>query len=72
MPYMNIPFSVSLLYFHFYEFSDDGMRKYDVVVVGAGIVGLATARELSLRHPSLKYAVLDKENSVGESQYSLM
>jgi (S)-2-hydroxyglutarate dehydrogenase len=33
----------------------------DVVVVGAGIVGLATARELSLRHDGLRVAVLERE-----------
>lgn len=39
--------------------------KYDVVVVGGGIVGVATARELAIRHPKLKFAVLEKENSLG-------
>jgi len=34
---------------------------YDIVIVGAGIVSLATARELLLRHPHLKLAVLEKE-----------
>jgi 2-hydroxyglutarate dehydrogenase len=33
--------------------------------VGGGIVGLATARELILRHPSLKFAVLEKEKALG-------
>src|ERR671933_460466 len=44
------------------------MRSYDVVVVGAGIVGLAVARELAHRHPNLKLAVLDKEPKVGQHQ----
>src|ERR671927_1634318 len=44
------------------------MRSYDVVVVGAGIVGLAVARELGHRHPALKLAVLDKEPKVGQHQ----
>ncbi len=41
---------------------------YDVTVVGAGIVGLATARELLLRHPRLRVAVLDKEGAPGKHQ----
>ena len=41
---------------------------YDVVMVGAGIVGLATVRELRRRHPDLRIAVLDKEQEVGRHQ----
>lgn len=40
----------------------------DVVVVGAGIVGLATARALQRRHPRLAVAVLEKEPVVGMHQ----
>ena len=36
-------------------------RRYDVAVIGAGILGLATARELIRRYPSRKVLVLDKE-----------
>ncbi|RYP85573.1 L-2-hydroxyglutarate oxidase [Nocardioides guangzhouensis] len=43
-------------------------RQYDVVMVGAGIVGLATVRELHRRHPGLRMAVLDKEDAVGRHQ----
>ncbi len=46
------------------------MPRYDVVMVGAGIVGLATARELSSRHPGLRIAVLDKESAPGLHQSS--
>ena len=35
--------------------------RYDVVVVGAGIVGLATARALIARRPGLTLAILEKE-----------
>jgi len=40
----------------------------DVIVVGAGIVGLATARELSLRHDGIRIAVLERESEPGTHQ----
>lgn len=43
---------------------------YDVAVVGAGIIGLATGRALLKRRPSLKVAVLDKEADVARHQTS--
>lgn len=42
--------------------------SYDVVVVGAGIVGLATARELHARYPNQRIAVVDKEAVPGRHQ----
>ncbi|CAN9501983.1 unnamed protein product [Ophioblennius macclurei] len=42
--------------------------SYDVAVVGAGIVGLATARELILRHPSLSFILLEKEKELALHQ----
>jgi L-2-hydroxyglutarate oxidase LhgO len=39
-------------------------------MVGAGIVGLATARELHARHPHLRIAVVDKEPQPGRHQSS--
>jgi L-2-hydroxyglutarate oxidase LhgO len=44
------------------------VAPYDVVVVGAGIVGLAAARELVNRRPGLRLAVIDKERTVGAHQ----
>ncbi|KAM3595457.1 uncharacterized protein V6R79_023677 [Siganus canaliculatus] len=41
---------------------------YDVAIVGAGIVGLATARELILRHPSLSFVLLEKEKELAAHQ----
>ena len=41
---------------------------HDLVVVGAGIVGLAVARELLARRPGLRVAVLDKQDEVGFHQ----
>ena len=38
------------------------------MIVGAGIVGLATARELLNRRPGLRLAVIDKEKAVGTHQ----
>jgi L-2-hydroxyglutarate oxidase LhgO len=43
-------------------------QQSDIAVVGAGIVGLATARALALRHPGLRVAVVDKEAEVGRHQ----
>src|SRR5579885_1070477 len=41
---------------------------YDIAIVGGGIVGLATGRELLLRHPHLKLVVLEKEPEVSRHQ----
>jgi L-2-hydroxyglutarate oxidase len=40
----------------------------DVAVVGAGIVGLATARELRARHPDAAVAVLEREPAIAAHQ----
>lgn len=45
-------------------------ESYDVIVVGAGLVGLATARELRLRHPDLNIVVLEKESEPARHQSS--
>ncbi|KAJ7379936.1 L-2-hydroxyglutarate dehydrogenase, mitochondrial [Desmophyllum pertusum] len=42
--------------------------SYDLVIVGGGIIGLGTARELILRHPTLKLAVVEKENELSVHQ----
>ena len=46
----------------------DSDRRYDVAVVGAGILGLATARELIRRDPSRRVVVLDKESGPARHQ----
>lgn len=38
------------------------------MVVGGGIVGTASAREILLRHPSLKVAVVEKEHKLAFHQ----
>ena len=43
-------------------------RPFDIVVVGAGIVGLAAAMKLLERRPGLRMAVLDKEPRIGVHQ----
>jgi (S)-2-hydroxyglutarate dehydrogenase len=43
-------------------------RACDVAVVGAGIVGLAVARELALRHPGASVAVLEREPGIAAHQ----
>src|SRR5829696_2555666 len=42
--------------------------RCDVVVVGAGILGLATARELGRRHPALRIVVVEREDGVARHQ----
>ncbi|XP_019864272.1 PREDICTED: L-2-hydroxyglutarate dehydrogenase, mitochondrial-like [Amphimedon queenslandica] len=42
--------------------------NYDIMVIGGGIVGLATAREILLRYPEKKIAVLEKEREIGMHQ----
>lgn len=39
-------------------------KKYDFIIVGGGIVGLATAMTLSKREPRSKIAVLEKEDAL--------
>lgn len=42
----------------------------DVAIVGGGIVGLATAREIVTRFPSAKVVVVEKENDIVKHQTS--
>ncbi|KAK9768161.1 hypothetical protein K7432_001408 [Basidiobolus ranarum] len=46
----------------------DAKDEYDVVIVGGGIVGLATAREILKRYPEKTVAVLEKEREVAAHQ----
>lgn len=42
--------------------------QYDYAVIGGGIIGLATARELITRHPGAKVVVLEKESRLAAHQ----
>ncbi len=42
--------------------------KSDIVIVGAGILGLATARELLIQQPGLKLLLLEKESELSTHQ----
>lgn len=42
--------------------------NYDIAVIGAGIIGLATAMQLTDKYPSSRVVVLDKEKAIAEHQ----
>lgn len=46
----------------------DEARRFDVVIVGAGIIGLASAYALLTAKPGIRLAVVEKEEGVGEHQ----
>lgn len=44
------------------------MTHHDIAILGGGIVGLATAHNLTERYPRLRVLVVEKEAAVGEHQ----
>lgn len=50
------------------HFDKAGNSRYDLAVVGGGIVGLATAREFLVRFPGLRLVVIEKESQIGQHQ----
>ena len=56
------------LYFFFrYHSSVNSQNNFDVAIVGGGIVGLATARELMIRNPNLSCSIIEKETQLSKS-----
>lgn len=45
-----------------------GMLTYDYVIIGGGIVGLASAHHILLQHPGARLAVVEKESAVAAHQ----
>ena len=45
-----------------------GMKPYDHAIIGGGIVGLATARELCLQSPGSRVVVIEKESASARHQ----
>ncbi len=41
---------------------------YDIIVIGGGIVGLATALNIKQSNPNLKLALLEKESELAQHQ----
>jgi 2-hydroxyglutarate dehydrogenase len=46
----------------------NGSTDFDIVVIGGGIVGLASAYKIMLSHPDIRIAVLEKEEKVAAHQ----
>lgn len=44
------------------------MNNFDVIIVGAGIIGLSTAYKISEKNPGLKICILEKENDICRHQ----
>src|SRR5450432_4682821 len=42
--------------------------RYNVIIIGGGVVGLAVALEITRRFPHLRLLVLEKENRVARHQ----
>ena len=43
-------------------------QKFDVTIIGAGIIGLGTAISILKKHPNIKLAILEKDNQVAAHQ----
>lgn len=59
------PYFISLI-------SDQNGGEYDVAVIGGGIVGMATAREMKVRHPNLSFIVLEKEKEICKNDVQII
>ena len=45
-----------------------GSSHFDLTIIGAGIIGLATAMEMAERYPRVKLLLLEKENQIARHQ----
>ncbi len=43
-------------------------ETYDVIIIGAGIIGLATALKLLEKKPNIKLGIIEKDSKVGQQQ----
>lgn len=50
------------------RFYSSNSNQFDITVLGGGIVGVASAREIINRHPHLKVAIVEKEKKVAVHQ----
>jgi L-2-hydroxyglutarate oxidase LhgO len=48
--------------------SGSSLERGDLLVVGGGILGLATAREMLIRHPDLRVVVVEREPELADHQ----
>ncbi len=46
----------------------NGNTDFDIIIIGGGIVGLASAYKITLKHPDIRLAVLEKEEKIATHQ----
>ena len=46
----------------------NGSTDFDIIIIGGGIVGLASAYKIMLNHPDIRIAVLEKEDKLAKHQ----
>jgi len=59
--------SYAIIYIEMKHSSNDNLT-YDIIIIGAGIIGLATTRTLLIQHPNLKLLILEKESDIALHQ----
>lgn len=47
---------------------DSTENKFDIIIIGGGIVGCATAYKLQTRFPNIRIALIEKENKLADHQ----
>lgn len=50
------------------ESTNSMVKCFDLVIVGGGIIGVASAREMKLRYPELSMALVEKESKLAQHQ----